>query len=241
MNSAKTNFVAGTVLSIALMALTLPASSQTQATVGDLVEYTSGFGPTLAEIVVGPDASGYVVVLLPTGKKVPVNTQKLRLVQKAGTPNASVPVGEAVSWVDADVVERGNVVKVNGNWCQVKTPSSTTMGWIECKALRGANQPAAARPAKPAPTASNPAQKPVNLKLQGNWESADGTVKLEFQGAGKCYLSLGPMTGPCTYAPSAKGVTVTFDGEDLALVANDDGSLSSSNPDAMMPIRLKRK
>ena len=28
---------------------------------------------------------------------------------------------------------------------------------------------------------------------------------------------------------------------DLQLAANDDGSLSSSDPDAMMPIRLKKK
>jgi hypothetical protein len=33
-----------------------------------------------------------------------------------------------------------------------------------------------------------------------------------------------------------------FDGEELALVANDYGSLSSNgDPTAMMPIRLKRK
>jgi hypothetical protein len=50
------------------------------------------------------------------------------------------------------------------------------------------------------------------------------------------------MTGACTYKQSADGVTVTFDGEDLVLVANDDGSLSSaSDPDAMMPIRLTKK
>jgi hypothetical protein len=50
------------------------------------------------------------------------------------------------------------------------------------------------------------------------------------------------MTGPCTYKQTANGVTVVFDEEELVLVANDDGSLSSaSDPDAMMPIRLKRK
>lgn len=50
------------------------------------------------------------------------------------------------------------------------------------------------------------------------------------------------MTGPCTYKQHAQGVKVTFDGEDLALAANDDGSFSSvSDPDAMMQIRLKKK
>jgi hypothetical protein len=34
--------------------------------------------------------------------------------------------------------------------------------------------------------------------LQGEWESADGSFKLEFQGQGKCYISGGPMTSECT-------------------------------------------
>ena len=79
------------------------------------------------------------------------------------------------------------------------------------------------------------------MKLEGNWENADGTVKLEVQAGNKCYISFGPMTGGCSYKPTANGVTVTFEGEDLVLVANEDGSLSSANPNAMMPIRLKRK
>ncbi|MFN0313462.1 MAG: hypothetical protein ACKVQA_00250 [Burkholderiales bacterium] len=208
---------------------------------GDLVELTTGMGPTLAEVIAEPDASGYVLVSIPGGKQVPVNTQKLRLVQKAGTPNAPIKVGQAVSWVDGNVKESGNVVKVNGNWCQVKTPSATTIGWVECNALLGAAQPARKKD-KPAPTANASSETPPVVKLQGNWENADGTVKLEFQPASKCYISFGPMTGPCTYKQHAQGVKVTFDGEDLALAANDDGSLSSvSDSNAMMAIRLKKK
>jgi hypothetical protein len=177
--------------------------------------------------------------LLPTGKQVPVNTQKLRLVQSAGTPNAPIAVGEPVRWVDGHVAEEGSVVKVNGNWCQVKTASATTVGWVECKALRTAGQ--AAERAKPAPATAT-AKKGPPIKLQGNWENADGTVKLEAQAGNKCFISFGPMTGPCSYKQTANGVTVVFDEEELMLVANDDGSLSSvSDPNAMMPIRLKRK
>jgi hypothetical protein len=229
------------MMGITLITVAPQARSQT-AQVGDLVEFTSGLGPTLAEIVVGPDAGGYVVIRIPTGKQIPVNSQKLRLVQKAGTPNASIPVGAAVSWIDAHIVERGSVVKVNGSWCQVKTPSATTIGWVECKDLRtGTPSAASANAEKPAPAASSAAANP-SIKLPGNWENADGTVKLEFQAASKCYISFGPMTGPCTYKQSPQGVTVTFDGEDLALAANDDGSLSNvGGPNAMMPIRLKKK
>jgi hypothetical protein len=58
--------------------------------VGDLVEYVSGLGPTLGEIIVAPDASDYVMLLIPNGEKIPVNAAKLRLVQTAGAPNASI-------------------------------------------------------------------------------------------------------------------------------------------------------
>lgn len=226
------------VLVMGVMQLTFAAgaAAQGRATVGDLVEYTSGMGATLAEIVTGPDASGYVMIRIPTGKEIPVNTQKLRLVQKAGTPNASIPVGQAVSWADGHVRETGSVVKVNGQWCQVKTVNATTIGWVECSELRTGNAPSpATRPAAAQGAAPLP-------KLLGNWENADGTVKLEFQPGGKCFLSLGPMTSPCTWKPSATTVAVLFEGETLQLAANSDGSLSSvSDADAMMPIRLKRK
>ncbi|NOT25135.1 MAG: hypothetical protein HOP16_03430 [Acidobacteria bacterium] len=240
MNNAFRNSVITAMMGIAVLAVAPQARSQT-AQVGDLVEIVSGLGPTLAEIVVGPDAGGYVVIQIPTGKQIPVNTQKLRLVQKAGTPNAPMRVGTAVSWTDAQIVERGSVVKVNGNWCQVKTPDATTIGWVECKDLRtGTPGAAPATAAKPAPAAGSAAAQSA-IKLPGNWENADGTVKLEFQAASKCYISIGPMTGACTYKQSAQGVNVSFQGVDLALAANDDGSLSNVDANALMPIRLKKK
>jgi hypothetical protein len=240
MNNAQTSRLVALMLGVTLSAVAPDVVSQNRARVGDLVEYVSGLGPTLAEIVVGPDASGYVVLLLPTGKQVPVNTQKLRLVQSAGTPNAPIIVGEQVGWIDGDVAQKGSVVKVNGNWCQVSAASATTVGWIECKALRTAAQGAA--PAKPKAATNTAARKSAAVKLQGNWENADGTVKLEAQAGNKCFISFGPMTGACTYKQSDDGVKVMFDGEELVLVANDDGSLSSAgDPTAMIPIRLKRK
>lgn len=238
MNDAQTSWIVALVLGATLAAGAPGAISQNLAKIGDLVEFTSGLGPTLAEIVEGPDPSGYVVILLPTGKQVPVNTQKLRLVQPAGTPNASTAVGEAVSWVDGDYKQKGSVVKVNGTWCQVKTADATTTGWIECNALRTAAQ--AAAPAKPAAKAA--ARKGAALKLQGNWENADGTVKWEAQAGDKCFMSLGPMSGACTYKRTDNGVAIMIDGDELALEANDDGSLSSVGDNgSMMAMRLKRK
>ena len=90
------------------------------------MEIVTGMGPTLAEVVEGPDPSNYILLRIPTGKQIPVNVSKVRLVQKAGTPNAAINAGEAVAWVDANVRQNGNVVKVNGNWCQVKSPIATT-------------------------------------------------------------------------------------------------------------------
>lgn len=220
----------------ATLTLFASAAQADRAAVGDLVEYVTGLGPTLAEIVVGPDASNYVVVLLPNSKKVPVNLAKLRLVQKAGTPNAPMKIGESVRWVEGNVVERGSVVKVNGKWCQVKSVSATTVGWVECDALdTGAKAPAkAAEPAAP--------KKAHQIKLQGNWENADGMMKLELQGGNKCFFSMGPMSSACTYKQTPEGVDVLVDGVEMVLLANDDGSLSSkSDPDAMMPVRLKKK
>lgn len=240
MNNAEMSWLGALVLGVTLTAVAPDALSQNRAKVGDLVEYASGLGPTLAEIIVGPDPSGYVVVLLPTGKQVPVNTQKLRLVQGTGTPDVPMPLGEPVRWIDGGVAEKGSVVKVNGNWCQVKTASATTIGWIECKALRTAAQ--AATRAEPAPATNAAAGKGPAVKLEGNWENADGTIKLEAQAGNKCYISLGPMTSPCTYQQSASGIKVMFSGIDLVLDANGDGSLSNArDPSASMPIRLKRK
>lgn len=216
------------------------AEAQNQARVGDLVEIVTGLGPTLAEVVTGPDPSGYVVIRVPTGKEIPVNTQKLRLVQRSGTPDAAMPVGQPVSWVDGNIREKGSVAKVNGKWCQVKTENATTVGWVECADLRTSG--AAARSASPASASSAASGSAPLPKLLGNWENADGSVKLEFQSAGKCFISVGPVTGPCSYTPAATGVTVSFEGEQLPLAANSDGSLSSAgDAAATMPIRLKRR
>lgn len=239
MSGTRTGWLVGLMLGVTFTVLSPGALAQSRARVGDLVELVTGLGPTLAEIVEGPDASGYVVISLPTGKQVPVQTQKLRLVQTAGTPAASMPVNERVRWVDGGVSEAGSVVKVNGNWCLVKTAGSTTIGWIECKALRAAAQ--ATGPATPGPAVAATG-KGMAVRLQGSWENADGSVKLEAQAGNKCFISFGPMTGACTYRPTASGVTILFDGEELVFNANEDGSLSSGGgPNALMSVRLKRK
>ncbi len=150
-------------------------------------------------------------------------------------------MGAPVSWSDGGYIEKGNVVKVNGEWCLVKTPNSTTIGWMECKSLRIAGQANAPKKETKPESATGTAEKPIAIQLQGHWENADGTVKLEFQKANNCFISFGPMTDPCTYKQSQKGVNINLDGDVLQLAANDDGSLSSSDPDAMMPIRLKKK
>jgi hypothetical protein len=212
------------------------AEAQNQARVGDLVEIVTGLGPTLAEVVTGPDPSGYVVIRVPTGKEMPVNTQKLRLVQRAGTPTRRCR-RQSVSWVDGNIREQGRVAKVNGKWCQVTTANATTVGWVECADLRTSG--AATRSSSPASTAAAASGSAPLPKLLGNWENADGSVTLEFQSAGQCVISVGPVAGPCSYTPAATGVTVSFEGEQLPLAANSDGSLSSAGDAATTMIRLK--
>jgi hypothetical protein len=240
MHNARHNRISHLVVGLTLTAaVSLVAAQNNKVSVGDLVEIVSGMGPTLGEVIDGPDPSNYILLQIPTGKKVPVNAGKVRLVQKAGTPNAAINAGEPVSWVDGNVRENGNVVKVNGDWCQVKSPTATTIGWVECKSLRTAAQTAAPKAADK-PTAGAGADKAVAIKLPGNWENADGMTKLEFQAGNKCYISISSMTSACTYKQTAAGVTVTMDGEDMVFMANDDGSLSNA-PNADMPVRLKKK
>lgn len=240
MKSLSVRLLAAQCATVATLLLSIPGAGAAGPAVGDLVEVVTGLGPTLAELQALPDAAGYVVIQLPTGKQMPVNISKLRLIQAAGAPNFAIAGGEAVRWKDGGVTESGSVVKVNGQWCQVKNANSTTIGWVECKALIQASK-ANAEAAKPATEPARPS-KPHGIKLQGNWENADGMVKVEFQAGKKCYLSFGPMTGECVYAKTPEGVAITFDGEDMIFIANEDGTLSSKGgADAMMPIRLKRK
>jgi hypothetical protein len=239
MNNARRNSIITAMVGITLITVAPLARSQT-AQVGDLVEFTSGLGPTLAEIVVGPDASGYVVIRIPTGKQIPVNTQKLRLVQKAGTPNASIPVGAAVSWIDAHIVERGSVVKVNGNWCQVKTPSATTIGWVECKDLRTGKNDATTAPAAPAESAAPKATAAAAAAISGTYQNAEGNTSIEFLPAGKAHLSLHGMGGPATYKVAGNKLTLMVD-DDAAIefTINPDNSLTGP-PDGYLS-RLKKK
>ncbi len=78
MNIQKFRHTVLTAFGMFLMSIATSVFSQ-NARVGDLVELVTGLGPTLAEVIVEPDASGYVTIQLPTGKKVPVNTQKVAL------------------------------------------------------------------------------------------------------------------------------------------------------------------
>jgi hypothetical protein len=121
---------------VLLSAAPLARSQTGRFNICDLVEYLSPFGPTLGEVLSGPDPSSYYLLAIPGKEDFAIHADKLRVVQRAGTPNAAIDVGEAVSWTEANVADNGKVVKVHGAWCQVKSLSATTIGWVECKALR---------------------------------------------------------------------------------------------------------
>ena len=67
MNSQKLRSTIQAAFGMFLMSIAASVFSQ-NARVGDLVELVTGLGPTLAEVIVAPDASGYVTIQLPTGR-----------------------------------------------------------------------------------------------------------------------------------------------------------------------------
>ena len=75
-----------------------PKKSDSRIAVGDLVEFTTGMGPMLGEVINGPDPSNYYGILVPSRGEKPINGAKLRLIERAGAPNASFKPGDAVDF-----------------------------------------------------------------------------------------------------------------------------------------------
>ena len=207
--------------------------------IGDLVEFTTGMGPMLGEVINGPDSSNYYGILVPSKGEKPINGAKLRLIQRAGVANAAVAVGTAVKWSEGGIIEKGNVVKVNGNWCQVKTPSATTIGWVECKSLRVAGQAnAPAPPAETAAPAPPEATAAAAAAISGTYQNAEGNTSIEFLPAGKAHLSLHGMGGSATYKVAGNKLTLVFEDVPMEFIINPDNSLTG--PDGYFS-RLKKK
>ena len=187
----------------------------------------------------GPDPSNYYMVLVPGQGEFPMNGSKLRLIQRAGTPNAAFKPGDEVGIREGDSVTRGSVVKVNGKWCQVK--AQLLDGWVECSELRTAKNRAGAQADAPAAPSPETAKKAGPSPLVGTYENADGKTVLEFLAEGKAYFSFHGVTNDCSHSGNAKKVTVTCDGVNTAFVftVNSDGSLAGP-PDSFVT-RMKKK
>ena len=209
--------------------------------VGDLVEFTTGMGPMLGEVLNGPDPSNYYGILIPSRGEKPINGAKLRLIQRAGGANAAIATGAAVSWSEGGFREKGNVVKVNGNWCQVKTPSATTIGWVECKSLRvagQANAPAAAAETATATSAPPEATAAAAAAISGTYQNAEGNTSIEFLPAGKAHFSIHGAGGPVTYKVAGNKLTLMLDDVPMEFTINPDNSLTG--PDGYFS-RMKKK
>lgn len=77
--------------------------------------------------------------------------------------------------------------------------------------------------------------------VKGHTYAGNGNiVTVEFQGGGKAYASMGPMTSSCTYTQSGKQVSLVCDGDTTALTIGDDGSLNGP-PDGMLAHMTKVK
>jgi len=78
-------------------------------------------------------------------------------------------------------------------------------------------------------------------KVEGNtYEDNGGVVKIEFKSSGKAYVSTGPATNTCSYAESAKTVTLTCEGDKTVFTVDDDGDLNGP-PGGFMTRLTKKK
>ncbi|HEY2891855.1 MAG TPA: hypothetical protein VGJ31_14560 [Dongiaceae bacterium] len=77
--------------------------------------------------------------------------------------------------------------------------------------------------------------------VAGNtYEGAGGAFSVEFQSGGKAVTTIAGNKVDCTYAEDSKTVTLTCEGQPVALTVNDDGSLSGP-PDGMMGKLTKKQ
>lgn len=207
--------------------------------VGDLVEFTTGMGPMLGEVLNGPDQSNYYGILVPSRGEKPINGSKLRLIQRAGAPNASFKPGDAVEFRgDGNSVYRGSVAKVKGAWCQVEAPG--VLGWVECKGLRTGKNDSNTTPVAPAETAVPKATAAAAAAISGTYQNAEGNTSIEFLPAGKAHLSLHGLGGPATYKVAGNKLTLMVgDDAEIEFTINPDNSLTGP-PDGYLS-RLKKK
>jgi hypothetical protein len=118
-----------------LIASTLAfAQTNTRLREGDLVEFEGTYGPVIGEVISGPDPSIYYLLAIPGAEDFAIHREKLRLLQRAGAPQAAVTVGSPVKWKHRDKLRSGRIEKVNGAWCRVEAASAGT-AWIECRDL----------------------------------------------------------------------------------------------------------
>ena len=210
--------------------------------VGDLVEFTTGMGPMLGEVLNGPDPSNYYGILIPSRGEKPINGAKLRLIQRADAPNDSFKPGDAVKFRgDGNSIYSGNVVKVKGAWCQVEAPG--VLGWVECKGLRTAKNGATSTPAASEESTASAAPKATAAAaaaISGTYQNAEGNTSIEFLPAGKAHLSLQGLGGPATNKVAGNKLTLMV-GDDAAIefTINPDNSLTGP-PDGYLS-RMKKK
>ncbi|MCC7546292.1 MAG: hypothetical protein IT532_00855 [Burkholderiales bacterium] len=216
-----------------------PKPSKGPLALGDLAEYVSGMGPTVGEVTVGPDESGYVVLSVPGAGEVPVHASKLRLLQRGGKPAAAFKAGEVVDLRTQGTILRAKVVKVNGAWCQLEAPG--TVGWAECRELKLAKDGAVPAAADAEPAAAAPARTAASgpSPLAGTYANADGGVQIEFKPKGVAFMSMQGLTMECTHKGTAMLVVLTCDDEDLQFKVDDDGALRGP-PDSFVA-RMKKK
>jgi hypothetical protein len=72
------------------------------------------------------------------------------------------------------------------------------------------------------------------------YEGAGGAFSVEFQSGGKAVTTIAGAKVDCTYTEDSKTVTLTCEGQPVALTVNDDGSLSGP-ADGMMGKLTKKQ
>ena len=92
-------------------------------------------------------------------------------------------------------------------------------------------------------TKSSAAEDKVPTKVEGhNYQSNGGVVVIEFRKNGRCYVSTGPVSNPCTYSQSDNKVTMLVEKDKTVFTVDDeDGALLGPNAGDGMLSRLTLK
>ena len=165
-----------------------------------------------------------------------VNTQGMKVLQKAGTGGKAVcAVGDTVQMpYIANTVMTGRLMKTSGDYCEMDSSGSGFTGWSKCSEMKRAGTACAAPAAAAGRAAAAGPPKPGMVSCAGKFEGRYATtaglggLTIVFR-SGKATLS-GPLADDETYDCWTGGGKIILHKQgqdDLPIEINDDGTLDT--------------